>query len=444
MNLMCLEPVFNTAETNGVTAFSAFTSDGEFRLSQIVSSNSSSASQYLKSEKTFFCYDAFKVWDTFEEEVPFLWDVKILYELLGYRSENLIGLGQEILGHGPLERYVDLSDQVKAHLRSYREVKISISAHDTVSLIPEDLLCNLYLERAKVIAKLYVRLDEKGKLFYKKFHSSMLMLHRIGEQPLNVDLAAIQSDTSHSAVAVRKYTIDDKINLKFSAIGAKTGRLGFRKNSFNPYILPKSVRHCIVPSEGHSIVEFDFKSFQPRLAIFLTDDEKFKDSFRGVQDIYSVIPGDRAENKIKFLAWMFARERTTNEVFDTHVSQVWDLRRSLVKKCKEQGYLETKWGRKLYLADQPKHIIFQNYITATEADCILQLTEFLVDSGIKVLLPFYDAVICEIPNERADLIESTHMHCELFLQEMFNTKFPVDVNTGNNFGNMHVRTMESV
>ncbi len=442
MNLMCVEPVINTGD---IIAFTSFSPEGEFRIHQITTATSPNTARTLNSEKFLhFCYDAFKVLDTFGPRSPFLWDVKILYELLGHKSESLIGLGKDILGFGPMEKYVDLSEQVKAHINSYKQTKIDIMAHQAVQLLPEDLLNDLYLERAKVIKTLYLRLTDEDKGFYKKFYSSVLVLHHISSDALNIDLDSIKEDMSHSAVAVRRYAPDGKAKLKFSAVGAKTGRLGFRKNSLNLYILPRETRKCIVPKKDHTLVEIDFKSFQPRLAIFSTGNEEFESIFRTVDDIYSVFPGDRKKNKIAFLAWMYATKRIPNEVFDKYAWPVWELRRALAKKCKEQGFLKTKWGRKLYYKDESDHVIFQNFITATEVDCILQLTKDFVDMGIKVLFPFHDAVICEVPNEHLYLIEHAREYSQKFLGKTFGAQFPVGVSIGNNFGNMNAVSMEKV
>jgi hypothetical protein len=443
MDFVCVEPVINAA---GVTAFTSFMEDGTFSIHHITEADSSTTSYFLNSEKfEYFCFDVFKTFNTFGDQIPFLWDVKILYELLGHKTETLIALGTEIFSAGRMQKYVGLSTQVKAHLNSYRQAGIDAGAYDTLKLLPQDLIYDLYLERAEIIKDLFLRLTVDEKSFYVSFYKSVEVLRDISKESLNIDLEAIEDDISVQAQAVRRSIRQGKTRVQFNAVGAKTGRLGLRKNSLNIYNMPRHLRKCILPSPGHTLVEVDFKSFQPRLAIALTDNDEFIDRFREVDDIYSVFPGDRSKNKIAFLAWMYAKRKVGHQIFDEHAAPVWELRNALAKRGREQGVLETRWGRRLYFSEgDPKHVIFQNYVTATEVDCILQLTQKLVGMGIKVLFPYHDAVVCEVANEDLHVIQQIREQSEKLLYDLFSVRFPVGVNTGNNYGNMNAISVESV
>jgi len=431
--LVCVEPVFKAGT---LSSFTVFDSQGAFLLHHISDVHSTNASRYfVPLDYTHVCYDAFKTLGVFGDKFPILWDVKILYELLGHKAKTFTSLSQTVLGFEKTKRYKEISDQLTAQMRSYKEAKINLTQYSAVEFLPEDLLRDLYLERAKITTELFTRLTDEDKKFYLSFYESVKNLYGAASDPLNIDLSAIEDDHSHHAYNIRRNVKDGKSHLKFQAVGAKTGRLSFDKGSLNVYILPRDIRSCIVASKGHKLVEVDFKSFQPRIAIFSTENEEFKDVFRQLDDIYAILPGDRAKNKIAFLAWMFAKARMPNEVFDKYLWEIWELRNSLVKKVRHQGFLETRWGRRLHLKDEPKHVVFQNFITATEVDCVLNLMNKFVEMGIKVKFPFHDAIVCEVEDDfDLNILKTTS---EKFLFDTFQARFPVQIKCGSDFGNMN-------
>ena len=215
MNLLCLEPVINAGE---LTAFTTFYNNSSSYLHQIIHANLESSKHYFNSRKnSYICYDAFKTLRVVQSKIPFLWDVKILYELLGYKSDNLIVLGREVFGYGRMERYVDFSNQVSGHINSYKQAKIDIRAYETIQLLPEDLINDLYLERASIIKDLFLNLKEEDKEFYKEFYSSVEALHTISSDPINIDLDSIANSDVYQAANVRKNTDNGHVYLKFNA-----------------------------------------------------------------------------------------------------------------------------------------------------------------------------------------------------------------------------------
>jgi hypothetical protein len=432
MNYLCIDPVINSSQVS----VSLFAESGDFLYSQVVFPDKVE-SFWKDKDVTCLCFDAFSVWGVIGSHPAFLWDVKTLYELLGIKFDTLTGVGRAYLEYGVIQKYSDLSGQVAAHLNSYKQAKIDVSKSSSDILLPEDLLRDLYLERARLIIALYLRLSEEDKEFYKSFYSSMQAIYKVSQDPICVDVSLLDGG-AYLLSAAKKQVVDGKMRLKFKAVGAKTGRLGFRKNTFDIYTLPKGLRHFIVPAEGYDLIEIDFKNFQPRVAIFSTQSETFKDLFRGVEDIYSIFPGDRAKNKIDFLAWMYAKAKMSNSIFEKSAWPVWEFRNSIADQCREQGYVETIWGRKIYYSNQPNHIIFQNFITATEVDCVLQLMKGLLDQGVRVKFPYHDAIICEVPKNNKDFVEKIKSFCENFLFSVFQARFPVAVKRGESFGSMNV------
>lgn len=435
MKFVFLEPVINSGE---LSSFTIFDEEGEFLLHRFARADAAECHLRPSEKLTHFCFDVFKALPRFGDRVEFLWDVKILYELLGQKCNNFIELIRNNLSHEETRRYIELSEQVKAHLVSYRQAKVDITGYQAVQLLPEDLLFDLYYERGRLAARLFFALKEEDKEFYRDFYHSARTLYSLSaNHPLSVDVSALDGDGSHFAEAVRRNVKEGKAHLKFKAVGAKTGRLSFAKNSLNVYNLPKSLRHCVVAPPGKDLIEVDFKSFQPRIAIFSTDSEAFKEEFRKVDDIYGIFPGDRAENKIAFLAWMYGKTRIPGSVFEKYAWPVWELRDRLAKECRDDGFLKTRWGRRLYLKDEEKHVIFQNFITATEVDCVLKLTCELSNRGFDVLFPYHDAIVCEVPEGDIDYLARIKDICENFLFSVFQANFPVEIKAGKTFGAMN-------
>jgi hypothetical protein len=172
------------------------------------------------------------------------------------------------------------------------------------------------------------------------------------------------------------------------------------------------------------------------LAIFSTSSEEFKNIFSDIEDIYSVFPGDREENKISFISWMFSKRR--HDIFDNQAFPILDLRKKLYSDSKVCGKLTTNFGRTLYYHDEEENVVFQNYITATEVDAILsvvvKLNDFLEGKKSRIILPFHDSIILYIHEEEMHLIE--HIKNTMENIPNFSSRFPVSVKAGKNFGEL--------
>ena len=397
----------------------------------------------IQNDSCVLVYDASRTFTAVGID-KFFWDVKTLYELQNYQFKSIVELGQQILGLGAMERYVELSGRIKAYIKSYTECRIPIQKYSLDKILPEELLNDFYGERGTVIAKLFVAYSHNAqKAFYKdNFFNAMKVIDGFSRGPIAVNLDAIKGINNHYATSLRKAVKNDQLYLKFKYIAAATGRLGFEKNSVNFYSLPKTMRSCIVASEGAQLVQMDFKSFQPRLAIFSTEDEAFKKSFQGTDDIYSVFAGDREKNKITFLAWMFAKYHMRNNELDTKAYAIWRHRKKLYQDAKVNGYITNVWGRVMPYKGEPEHIVFQHYITSIEVDSVLNmlvfLDKFLLKYDSQILLPYHDAIIFEVFDYEKHLIKEIKTHLQDSLYEKFGAKFPVQVSVGDDFGHMNV------
>jgi hypothetical protein len=390
----------------------------------------------ISSSDTLICYDAFeilKVTGSF-----FLYDIKVLYELLGYKFDTLSELCNQVFGENSTLKFSQLQEKIRSHLRSYSICRVNFNELPQEKILPISLVELFYEEKCKLLNKLFLYLkDEDIKKFYRDFFSRMQMLYKISSTPLHFNLESIKDNSDHYSSTIKSLVKEDIYHLRFHPVGAKTGRLSFDKSSLNIYTLPKELRSCIVAPQDYSIVQFDFKAFQPRLAIFSTKDELFKNKFKNIKDIYSLFPGERDKIKVAFLAWMYSVQR--NEVFEEVANPVFKLREELYKKS-ISGKVINPFGRCLFFEKDAKNVVFQNYITSLEIDCMLRIIgkiyHRLSNYKSKIIFPFHDAVVLYIHESEMFLVEEIKKMMESFFLKSFDTLFPVDVKIGKNFLDM--------
>lgn len=389
----------------------------------------------IRQTDELVCFDFFNSYP-FLDKNKIIYDVKTLYDLAGYETDDLVPLAEKVLGRSRIANYILLSKKMNAYLKSYKDSKIDYSKFSIERLLPKDLYEKICSERSAILYELYQKSEEKE--FYKTFFSVLKCLFEISSSPLYIDLNSIKEDNSRFSSLIRLLAKNDQLFLHFSAVGAKTGRLSFKKGTVSIYHLPKELRKCIVAPKDYQIVQFDFKSFQPRLAIFCTDDKDFRNKFVDVEDIYSVFPGEREKNKIEFLSWMFAKKRK-HPIFDDVAGAILFFRKKLLS-VKHNDKLVNKFGRTLHCGNEEENIVFQNYITSNEVDAILTLMvsihQSLKDRKSRILLPFHDCIIFYIHDSEMALIKEIKNIMETKHKDLFGSSFPVTVKIGQNFGNM--------
>lgn len=434
MKILCVDPIISGGR---VCSFSLFGEDSCFLIQQI--NDLKESKKYFNKKYKCVCFDAFKTIDMFEDNFSFFYDVRVLYALKGYKFNSLIDLSREIFGYEYIQKYVEISEKIKAHFNSYMLAKIDVSKYSEDQYLPEGVLQTLYKERACVIVDLLERFEKEGNVDILKFYDDVMLktikaLHSIGKQPININLNALDGIFNYHVDVIKKNTINGKALLKFNAVGAKTGRLSCRKGSINIYSLPKDLRNCIEASENYFIAQFDFKSLHPRIAIFSTENNDFKNKFANIDDIYSVFPGDRDKNKISFLAWMYSDSKNT--LFEKEAFAICELRNKLYRDS-QRGKIINKFGRVLNCEGEQKKVVFQNYITSVEVDVILGLVR-LINGALKnrksrILFPFHDAIVCEIHDDEEKIVKNIKDCMEVHYKKMFGSAFPVEVKIGKNF-----------
>lgn len=351
---------------------------------------------------------------TLDNLSSFCYDVKILYQLKGDKVKSFTDLCHACLASWEAEDYHRSCQKIKAQLRSYCQCGISVEEFFMQELMPKGVLERMELEKQKLVDRLFYRFsNEQIIAFYERFFTKLQCLHRISKN----------------------------LNLKFNFVGTKTGRLSFQHNTFNPYVLPKEKRDCIRARAGYKIYEFDLKSSQPRIAIFSTFDDRFKADFDH-EDIYSIFAGNRDDNKISFLRWMYSSSYAADDRFGKVASPIKELRTRVFEQSLN-GCVRNQFGRPLFFAGEPDNIVFQNFIASTEADSLYEIVcamqSVLDNTQSRILFPFYDAIICEIKDDEVHIAERLKEVIENnYVDHIFFCKFPVEVKCGQDFGHMSV------
>lgn len=380
-------------------------------------------------------YDIFHLGQSDDE----IWhDVKILFDLENQDTDNFTKLANSVLGSERTKKYRDLSAQAEAHFRSYKVAGIDASAYPLKKCMPTFLLGEAQKERQELIKDLFEAAKEKE--FYNTLFPVLKALRQISSKPVCIDLQAIADDNSHySSLLRRKTNQNNELSLYFNPVGAKTGRLSFVRGTVNVYILPKELRKAIIAPPDYQIVQLDFKSFQPRLAIFCTDSSDFKNKFNDIEDIYSVFPGVREENKLSFISWMFSKRKI--DLFEKEASPILDLRKKLYSEANRCGKLTTKFGRHIYYNNEEENVVLQNYVTANEVDAILSLLvsvhEMLKETRSRIIFPFHDSLVLYVHKEEMSLVKDIKDKMENGNSHIFGSKFPVSVKTGSNFEDLN-------
>lgn len=349
----------------------------------------------------------------------FVYDVKVLYQLRGDKFNTFSELCSSYLSADTMLPYIQLRNRIRAHLRSYIECGIAISNRTLEELTPKHILVSINEEKDNLTQLLFDRFNGEDVFgFYETFFPKLQALHQISSN----------------------------LDLKFNFVGTKNGRLSFKRNTFNPYVLPKTRRDCIAARPGYKIWQFDIKSSQPRMAIFSTTDSNFKEKFRTIDDVYSIFPGDRQRNKVCFLRWMYGNGTgfpALDEQFERLAHPVKLLRQVIYEDVRSGGTVFNRFSRPLYFGHEPENVVFQNYITSTEADALFEIVhkmhQFLKGTHSRILFPFYDAVICEIaegeprlPGQLKNLIQT------IYSDHVFFCNFPVEAKSGYNFAELHL------
>jgi hypothetical protein len=425
MRCICIDDAFVA------TSFSLFDND---QFLKTIVSNTYKAPPH---NKTLICYDAKGIVDNFE--YFFCYDVKLLYELAYYKFESLEDLYEQVFKQKP-HTYLINKTKLDAYVKSYDIAKIDVRDRrwKFESLVPKHFANVYFREKSAVVYELFKAFKKESILSHYKsiFYDAWWKLHQLGKNALDVDLKHLDGVQQNVANVVK----DGKVKIQYKATGTKHGRLVCEKGTFNILTLPKNVRTCVTAGGDYVFAQFDFKSFQPRLAVQCSNNESLKQRLAELGDVYSLFSGDRSKNKLNFLKWMFSGTYE-NERFENEAWPILELRNRIFDQAKTTNVVVNDFGRTLVYTGEERNVIFQHYIASLEADAVLttfcRLFDFLNGKKSHVSFLLHDALILKIHTSEMHLIKEIKTFIEnLFVDSFLRAKFPVDVKTGNNFGEM--------
>lgn len=274
---------------------------------------------------------------------------------------------------------------------------------------------------------------------------------------------------------------DGRVHTTFNLTIAQTGRL----SSTDPNLqnIPirseagKKIRNAFIAEQGHSFISADYSQFELRLAAVLANDSDMIEAFNSGADIHTrtaaevygvalddVTPNMRAAAKtINFgvlygmsphglsIATGMTRDDAKHFIdkyFATRASLV-EYIENLKKQAKEQGYVETIFGRRRPTPDvkSSNFIVRQAAerqavnmpIQGTEAD-LMKMAMMAIDKKLpktaKQLLQIHDSILVEVSDSNIDGVADDMKQTMENIYPEIGIHLKVDIKTGKSWAEL--------
>lgn len=276
---------------------------------------------------------------------------------------------------------------------------------------------------------------------------------------------------------------NSRLHTTYNLTMAQTGRLSSQdpnlQNIPTRTDLGRHIRTAFVAGKGNKLVSADYSQFELRLAAVLADDKELVDMFNRGADIHTATAAQvygrqledvtkqmrRAAKVINFgilygmsphglsVATGMTREQAVDFIdkYKALRKPLFDYMDSVKEKAKQDGYVETLFGRRRPMPDihsgnfivrqAAERAAINMPIQGTEAD-LMKMAMIKIDNmlrsqhdGCHMLLQIHDSIVIECPSAVADHI------AELLKTTMENiyklpVRLDVDVTTGDNWGEL--------
>jgi len=291
---------------------------------------------------------------------------------------------------------------------------------------------------------------------------------------------------SHRELAKLKSTYTDKLPLQvdpgtgrvhtsYHQAVAATGRLSSSDPNLQniPVRTPQGrrIRQAFVPDAGHILVAADYSQIELRIMAHLSGDKGLISAFREDKDIHRATAAEvfgvdqdavsadqrRSAKAINFgliygmsafgLARQLNVERSAAQeyvdLYFTRYPGVRDYMDRTRAQAKEDGFVETVFGRRLYLPDikarnpQRRQYAERSAINApmqgTAADIIkiamLRASEWLGnnETGVRLIMQVHDELVFEVPIHKVDAVLPSLLEC---MSEAADLEVPLKVDCG--------------
>ncbi len=274
---------------------------------------------------------------------------------------------------------------------------------------------------------------------------------------------------------------NSRLHTTYALTVAQTGRLS--SNDPNLQNIPvrselgKHIRTAFIAGKGNALISADYSQFELRLAAYLSDDQDLIDMFNRDVDVhlataaevYGREPEDVTKNmrrdaKVVNFGVMYGLSAhglvqatgMTYEAAKHFIQKYFEVRPKLLayiesvkKQAKEQGYVETIFGRRRPTPDAHSsnfmvreaamraavNMPFQGSAADIMKLAMIKVQEKLEGTNCKVLLQIHDSLIVECPESEAketakllkDTMENAHK---------LSVKLTVDTSIGQNWGEL--------
>ena len=242
----------------------------------------------------------------------------------------------------------------------------------------------------------------------------------------------------------------------------------------------KKIRNAFVAEQGKKIFAADYSQIELRIMAHLSGDENLLQAFKNKIDIHSftaseifdigidkVSPDDRRSAKAinfgliygmssfglsKQLGISIPEAKEYMDIYFNRYPKIKFYMNEMIEFAKTKGYVETVYGRKLYLPEiNSKRAQRRNYaertainapVQGTAADIIkvamIQIDKWLMQqkSKTKMIMQVHDELVFEIYEND---IDSEVTNIVNIMQDCVNLNLPLEVNYGidDNWGNAH-------
>jgi DNA polymerase-1 len=275
-----------------------------------------------------------------------------------------------------------------------------------------------------------------------------------------------------------------RVHTSYHQAVAATGRLSSSDPNLQniPVRTPQGrrIRQAFVPEDGHRMVAADYSQIELRIMAHLSGDEGLISAFRSDLDIHSATAAEvfgvatgevtadqrRSAKAINFgliygmsafgLARQLDVERSAaQEYVDLYFARypgVRDYMERTREQARENGFVETLYGRRLYLPDirarnpQRRQYAERSAINApmqgTAADIIKRAMISVADwldeneSGSRLIMQVHDELVFEVPTDEADRVIPRLLDCMSGAADL-DVPLKVDCGVGDNWDEAH-------
>lgn len=228
--------------------------------------------------------------------------------------------------------------------------------------------------------------------------------------------------------------------LKYSNKKTITGRINCADKRFNPQLLPKkNLERQKITSvyQGGKIAVFDFVSFETRISVYLTKDERFINLVSD-KDIHQmtgeILCGEDKKQEARELGKQVNHsiiygigDEKLNEMLSKNqvpVSKVADVKKFLQPIIKNSKKIQEEYKKNGYIVNPYHSIIYpqkewaayNNYVQSTAADMVVdklfQIRELIREKKSKFLYQVYDSFVFDIHPDELSLVEAIKIKLE--------------------------------